>query len=157
MEATLNLETVADETARLVLRAAAAVEIDPVQQLRALNVDRASVVRVSASVRGTVAALLGCYFQGMAPDDESWHVELWSPAWTRRVDQDVLNAKLMRVVTLEAAAQLLWPFAPLAPAAATYSRQAAEEGESLVRLLDTVTAVSPPPPGIVRRPLHPFV
>ena len=156
MNVALTLSALSDGISRLVIRAAAGAQLDPLQQMRALPTDAATVNRVMASVRGTVAALLGCYYFTMYPDDESWVVELWSPAWTRRVDADILRAKLTRIITLLSAAQLLRPIAALVAAAEAYASMATEEAATLQSLLDTLTAPSTPAPGTVRRPLHPF-
>lgn len=154
MKITLELTTVADEAARLVMRGAVAADLDPLHELRAVPVDAESVGRVAASVGASVVALLGCYYDGMTVYSDRWVISLWSPAWFRRVDRTAVEAKMLRLMSLAVAARLLMA-GPLSATAETYHRQATDEVRELVSLLDTLTLAPVPAPGRIRRPLHP--
>ena len=155
MKITITVQSVADEASRLIIRAAAGHDIDPLQQLRSLPADAGSVSLLTDVARAELVGKLGCYYGDMQLRGGKWSVELWHPAWMRRVDDQAVSQLMHRLMALTVAAHLLLPTC-LAQEGAAYSRQADNLALTLVQLLDTLSVAPTPPPGSVRRRPHPF-
>lgn len=152
MRVSVDLRAVAGDTARLIVRGAAAAGLDPAQ-LRSVPADHRSIAEAVELARGRVAARLGDHLAGTGSGNATWSVVLNRTPWMRRYDPGFIRDMLRRMLARTAAA-LLTVDTPLSARAQGWLADADREGEALDSLLHALATV--PPPGRVRRPLNPF-